>query len=203
MKSFKTVAHSSKAEYTDRRSVFYGYAAPAATEEEALQFLANIRKIHSDATHNVYAYIIRGGISRFSDDGEPHGTAGLPVLDVLRKEDITDTIIVVTRYFGGTLLGTGGLVRAYTAAAKAAVDLAGIKTARACVRFRLACSYSDFQRLAKLFENYGVSRVSPEYLESIIVTACCPETDYPTFCTDVKDTTGGRSLPEEIDLIYD
>ena len=86
---------------TERRSVFLGYASPVTTEEEALEFIAKIKQRHSDATHNVYAYILRGSISRFSDDGEPHGTAGLPVLEVLRKEDVTDAVIVVTRYFGG------------------------------------------------------------------------------------------------------
>ena len=110
---------------TERRSVFLGYASPVTTEEEALEFVAKIKKRHSDATHNVYAYILRGSISRFSDDGEPHGTAGLPVLEVLRKEDVTDAVIVVTRYFGGILLGAGGLVRAYSASARNASRLCG------------------------------------------------------------------------------
>ena len=123
MSGYKTLRGPAEAELTEKRSVFICRVKPVSTEEEALAFLNDIRRRFSDARHNVYAYALRGnGISRFSDDGEPHGTAGLPTLDVLRKGGIVDAVAVTTRYFGGILLGTGGLVRAYSLAASMAVS---------------------------------------------------------------------------------
>ena len=127
---YRTVGKSGEAELVIEKSQFISYAAPAATEEEALEFIQAIKKKHRDATHNVPAYVIgeNNDIQRFSDDGEPSGTAGVPMLEVLKKEDLRDTVLVVTRYFGGIKLGTGGLVRAYTKAAKLALEAAGIVT---------------------------------------------------------------------------
>ena len=187
---------------TERRSVFLGYASPVTTEEEALEFIAKIKKRHSDATHNVYAYILRGSISRFSDDGEPHGTAGLPVLEVLRKEDVTDAVIVVTRYFGGILLGAGGLVRAYSASAKLALDAAVVKECKPFVLFGIACGYGEYQKLGRLFELNGVKNAETEYGEGVCVTACCPEERYDALCVAVRDVTGGKAMPERKDVVY-
>lgn len=187
---------------TERRSVFLGYASPVTTEEEALEFIAKIKKRHSDATHNVYAYILRGSISRFSDDGEPHGTAGLPVLEVLRKEDVTDAVIVVTRYFGGILLGAGGLVRAYSASAKLALDAAVVKECKPFVLFGITCGYGDYQKLGRLFELNGVKNAETEYGEGVCVTACCPEERYDALCVAVRDVTGGKAMPERKDVVY-
>ena len=122
---YRTLHSSSQDEFTEKRSRFIGYACPVTTEDEALAFIAKIKKQHWDAKHNVYAYVLRDWqIRRYSDDGEPQGTAGIPVLDVLIKGDVTDAVIVVTRYFGGILLGGGGLVRAYGHAASIAVRAA-------------------------------------------------------------------------------
>lgn len=203
MKSYKTICRSVQVEYSDHRSVFYGYAAPADNEEAALAFLAGIRKKHSDATHNVYAYNLRGGISRFSDDGEPHGTSGLPIMEMLRKEEIVDTVIVVSRYFGGTLLGTGGLVRAYSTTAKMAIEEAEVKVTRPFVRFSLSCSYSDFQILTQVFKKYDIKKGTSEYSENVILNASCPETQYRKMCEDVVNATNGRTTPEQHDIIYD
>jgi uncharacterized YigZ family protein len=135
-------------EYTEKKSVFFGYAAPVSTEEEAIAFVKRIKEKHSDARHNVYAYVLReNNAQRFSDDGEPHGTAGLPLLDTLRKQNITDAVIVVTRYFGGILLGTGGLVRAYSTAAKDATADAGVVSYILYKKIKLSVSYSDYQKL--------------------------------------------------------
>ena len=126
MTTYTTVKKPASAELIEKRSRFIGYVKPVKTQEEAVAFINEIKSKHWDATHNVYAYVIRGeGISRYSDDNEPQGTAGIPVLDAIRKRDITDCVVVVTRYFGGTLLGAGGLVRAYSASAKAGIDAAG------------------------------------------------------------------------------
>ena len=202
MKPFKTLSKPSETEKTERRSVFLGYASPVTTEEEALEFIAKLKKRHSDATHNVYAYILRGSISRFSDDGEPHGTAGLPVLEVLRKEDVTDAVIVVTRYFGGILLGAGGLVRAYSASAKLALDAAVVKECKPFVLFGITCGYGEYQKLGRLFELNGVKNAETEYGEGVCVTACCPEERYDALCVAVRDVTGGKAMPERKDVVY-
>ena len=114
MAEYKTVRKNAQDQFVEKRSRFIGYACPVQTEQEALDFITSKKSEHWDASHNVYAYILRDGTMRFSDDGEPQGTAGMPVLDVLRKSGVTDVVTVATRYFGGILLGGGGLVRAYS-----------------------------------------------------------------------------------------
>ncbi|MBQ1830507.1 MAG: YigZ family protein, partial [Ruminococcus sp.] len=126
-KDYKTVAREASDEFVEKRSRFIGYVKPVKTEEEAVAFINQKRSEHWDARHNVYAYSLReGNIKRYSDDGEPSGTAGMPVLDVIVKNEIYDVCVVVTRYFGGVLLGTGGLVRAYSQGSKIALESGGI-----------------------------------------------------------------------------
>lgn len=155
---YKTIEKSGIDEFIEKRSRFIGYSKPVKTEQEAVDFINEIRSKHWDATHNVYAYILREGqIMRYSDDGEPQGTAGMPVLDVLKKSQITDTVVVVTRYFGGALLGTGGLVRAYSHGAKIAVDAGHVITMKECVMCSLLCSYTQYGKLASLVpSNEGI-----------------------------------------------
>ena len=129
MQPYTTILEFARFEYEEKKSVFIGEAAPVETESDALAFIESAKKRYPDAKHHVYAYVLReNSIMRFSDDKEPQGTAGMPTLDVIRKRNCTDTIVVVTRYFGGTLLGTGGLVRAYTAATVGALEKAQIIT---------------------------------------------------------------------------
>ena len=152
MDSYITVRKYASFEYEDRKSVFIGEALPVSTEDEALSFIDSVKKKYPDARHHVYAYVLRdNSIMRFTDDGEPQGTAGMPVLDVIRKNGITDIAVVVTRYFGGTLLGTGGLVRAYTAAALGAVKEAEIITYDVYTTLKIEASYSDYQKFAPIF----------------------------------------------------
>jgi uncharacterized YigZ family protein len=141
---FKTILKEGQAEIIEKKSRFISYAKPVKTEEEARAFVEGIKKMNWDATHNVFAYQVgeKNEIQRFSDDGEPQGTAGMPVLTVLMGEEIKNTAVVVTRYFGGTLLGTGWLVRAYGKAAKEAVLDAGIAEINTFERFSVKCSYS-------------------------------------------------------------
>ena len=148
MESYITVKERASFEFEDRKSVFIADCAPVSTESEALAFLEHIKKKYPDARHHVYAYVLReNSAMRFSDDHEPQGTAGMPVLDVIRKNGCTDTVIVVTRYFGGTLLGTGGLVHAYTSAALGALKASYI------IRYDIYCdiefslSYSDYGKV--------------------------------------------------------
>ena len=141
-------------EFTERRSRFIGHIFPVETEEEALAQLKKMREKHWNATHNVYAYILReGGVKRYSDDGEPQGTAGVPVLDVLEKEGLQDVCVVVTRYFGGILLGGGGLVRAYSHSAKIGVDSAKIITMAHCLDLEVQCDYTFYGKLNAFLVN--------------------------------------------------
>ena len=131
MSEYKTVTMDTSDEFVEKRSRFIGYIRPVKTEEEAIAFINQIKSKHWDATHNVYAYCLREGqVKRYSDDGEPQGTAGIPTLDVLLKSEVTDVVVVTTRYFGGILLGGGGLVRAYSHAASLALAKAQVVTMR-------------------------------------------------------------------------
>lgn len=143
-----TLAGAAQTEIEEKRSRFIGYAAPVQSEKEAQEIVASRKALHKDATHNVWAYFIDGGThARYSDDGEPQGTAGIPVLNVLKMSGATDLCVVVTRYFGGTLLGAGGLVRAYSAAAKVALDAAGFASMEAYAVLKICCGYSAYQKL--------------------------------------------------------
>ncbi len=154
--AYKTVHQAAQDEFTEKRSRFIGYIQPVTTEEEALEFVAKIKKQHWDAKHNVYAYVLRDGqIRRYSDDGEPQGTAGIPVLDVLVKSGIVDAVVVVTRYFGGILLGGGGLVRAYGHAASIAVEAAGTEERVLCDDYTVTCDYGQYGRVQPLIASHG------------------------------------------------
>ena len=155
-KDYKTVKTESHDEFTEKRSRFIGYVKPVKTEQEATDFINSLRSKHWDARHNVYAYSLReGNIKRYSDDGEPSGTAGMPVLDVITKNEVYDVCVVVTRYFGGVLLGTGGLVRAYSQGAKLALEAGQIvkmQSGRVC---SLICNYNQYGKISSLILDMG------------------------------------------------
>ena len=154
--SYLTPAAFGEAEFTEKRSRFIGRVWPVETEAEALEHLKRMREQHWDATHNVYAYILReGGTMRYSDDGEPQGTSGMPVLNVFRGREIVNVCCVVTRYFGGILLGTGGLVRAYSRSAKLALEQAGICQVGLWDRLLVACPYPLYERVRREAEQAG------------------------------------------------
>lgn len=151
MDFYKTIRKAASTEFVEKHSRFIGYISPVTTVEEANDFIASIKAKHREATHNVPAYILRAdNIKRFSDDGEPQGTAGLPVLGVLEKSGLTDCAVVVTRYFGGTLLGTGGLVRAYSHSASTAVEAGEIVTRAMCTRMSVNCDYGFYGKIQPL-----------------------------------------------------
>lgn len=167
-----TLKGAASAEIEEKKSVFISYAAPVRTEEEAKAIIEEKKKEFSDATHNVWAYYIDNGAkARYSDDGEPQGTAGMPVLNVLKMSGATDLCVVVTRYFGGTLLGAGGLVRAYGAAAKAALDAAGIAVCESFAVMQITLSYSDYQKLAVQLRAIGADVDDTQFGEKVTVTA--------------------------------
>ncbi len=159
---YKTVAAAATASFTEKKSQFIGNISPCKTEQEAISFIESIRKQHRKATHNCYAYILRNNnISRHSDDGEPGGTAGAPMLEVLKKEGLTDVCCVVTRYFGGILLGAGGLVRAYGNGVKTAIDASKIKIMKRARLLRLTVDYSMYGKIGALLSQYD-TRIQKE-----------------------------------------
>ena len=154
--TYTTIAKVAEIEFVERKSVFYGYAAPVKTEEEALALVKERRTLMPDATHHVFGYHMKGGIlARYSDDGEPQGTAGMPVLEAIRKSGADDVLVVVTRYFGGILLGAGGLVRAYAHTAHLALEEAGIVTYESYAELEITCSYSDYQKYLSQLPRFG------------------------------------------------
>lgn len=202
--TYKTIRARADESFEEKKSVFIGHAMPVVTEAEALSFLNEIRSAYPDATHNVYAYVLReNSTMRYSDDREPQGTAGLPVLDVLRKADIADTIVVVTRYFGGTLLGTGGLVRAYTQAAKLAVEAGGVVTRAKLSLLSLVCTYADYQKITPYLSSDSIRVDSTEFgadvtVQLAMLPACCEE-----FCRSITEVSGGRAILLENGERYD
>lgn len=165
---YKTIAGRCEARFIEKKSEFIGYLAPVSTEEEAVKFVAEIRTMHPKARHNCYAYILReNNTARHSDDGEPQGTAGAPIFEVLRKEGLTDVACVVTRYFGGILLGAGGLTRAYAKAAKDAVSAAQIKLPAEAVLLEISLDYSLYGRLAAIFAEFGAKVHSEDFSEQV------------------------------------
>lgn len=188
MKAFKTVLIKNTAEITEKRSRFIASIAHVETEQDAADFLSSIRTEHWSAKHNVYAYSLnKNSQKRFSDDGEPHGTAGKPVLDVITGSGLENVIIVVTRYFGGVLLGTGGLARAYSAAASAAVETAEICEMKPCIEAEIICAYPQFDILKKIIENYSCAVHSTDFSEGIIIKLCVDKEQFGSFSAEITD----------------
>jgi len=193
MSHYLTLEEEGIAEFTERRSRFIGHGRPVKTEKEALDFIEEIRTKHWKATHNVYAYVLReGGLRRYSDDGEPQGTAGIPTLEVLTKSGLTDAVVVVTRYFGGIMLGAGGLVRAYSQGAKIAVDAGGIVEMGLCQEGKLTCDYPRYGRVAALVpeENGVVDEVV--FTDRVELSFHMPVEDVAGFEQKLADFTCGE-----------
>lgn len=194
MESYKTLEKSSSDEFIVKKSRFIGYAAPVKTNDEAVAFINSIKAKHRDATHNVYAYCLREGqIRRYSDDGEPQGTAGLPVLDVLLKEGVTDCAVVATRYFGGILLGASGLVRAYTNTAKIGIDSAGIITMAPCKIAEIVCDYNFYGRLQTIISSFGIITEDADFSAFVCLTLRIPEEMFEKFDAEVFDKSCGKT----------
>lgn len=197
-KQYRTVISPARVEIEERRSRFIAICQPLASEEEALAFVSGIRDEFPDATHHVYAWILGGErqLQRYSDDGEPQGTAGLPVLDVLRKAGVDQAGIVVTRYFGGVRLGTGGLARAYGKAAAQAMAAAGITDFQLCHRYRVTVPYGDLDRLRWHLNRQRFWTGSTEYGLDAILTVGAPEEHLTQLLKLVTDLTAGAALIE-------
>lgn len=189
-----------EAVFVEKRSEFLGHLRPVDSEEQARAFIAEMKKKYHDARHNCWCYIIKDGPERYSDDGEPQGTAGIPMLEVFRREGITNFVCVVTRYFGGILLGAGGLLRAYTKSAKDALDAAGISVVRRWVETEIICSYAQAERLRGEVLALGGIVNDMEYAADVTIRAVTPEENTQALCDRIFDVSAGRvkcSLGEE------
>ena len=193
MESYVTIRHHASFEYEDRKSIFIGEAMPVSTEEEALSFIESVKKRFPDARHHVYAYVLReNSIMRFTDDHEPQGTAGMPVLDAIRKRGITDTAIVVTRYFGGTLLGTGGLVRAYTSAALGALENAEIIRYDIYSTIKMSVSYSDYGKITAPLSDMGFRVEDTLYDTGVTLVGRIIKSKLEDLKAELTEATAGR-----------
>ena len=200
---YKTIAKRCEARFIEKKSEFIGYLAPVSTEEEAVKFVAEIRAMHPKARHNCYAYILReNNTARHSDDGEPQGTAGAPIYEVLRKEGLTDIACVVTRYFGGILLGAGGLTRAYAKGAKDAVNAAQIKLMCEAVLVEISLDYSLYGRLAAIFAEFGAKVNSEDFSEQVTVCVHVRAELSEQLRNRLVDVCNGKVSVEEKDKIW-
>lgn len=205
MESYKTIKFQSCDEFVEKRSRFIGYCKPVTTQEQAVEFINEIKSKHWDATHNVYAYVLReGGIMRYSDDGEPQGTAGVPVLDVLVKSGLCDLVVVVTRYFGGILLGGGGLVRAYSHGSRIAVEAGKVITMAKCAVCSLSCTYSQYGKVsAAVPSNAGVID-DTRYTDEVEIDFHIPPENIGALNKQLADATGGEvSVEVKNEVFYE
>ena len=204
MEDYTTLKGYGTYSYEEKKSVFIGECMPVKSENEALSFINNIKKKYSDARHHVYAYILKeNSIMRFSDDHEPQGTAGLPVLDSMRKKGIVDAVVVVTRYFGGTLLGTGGLVRAYTEAAVGAVEAANVITFTMFRNCSIEVSYSDYQKIQTVLSSFFFRTEQTDYRENVTIEGRVLLPDEEALFEAISEQTGGRATCLAGDAVYD
>ena len=202
--SYKTLMKRGCDEFIINKSRVIGYGAPAETEEEALAFLAEIRKKHADATHNCYAYIIgrNMGVMRYSDDGEPGGTAGMPIIEVMKNRGVVNACVVVTRYFGGVLLGAGGLVRAYTQGAVTAIDACGIGVMHPTARYMMDVPYPMLSRVEYFLKSAPVIVEDKDFSDVITLTLLVKCADEDKLLVDLTQLSEGRLEPMRFDETY-
>ena len=199
---YKTIARRCEARFIEKKSEFIGYLCPVQTEEQAVAFIEEIRAMHRKATHNCYAYILReNNAARHSDDGEPGGTAGVPIYEVLRKEGLTDVCCVVTRYFGGVLLGAGGLVRAYTKGAKDAVDAAQIKCMAEAVKLAVTVDYGLYGRLAQVFADFDARVEDERFADNVRIVLHIRAENSQKLTDKLVDVCNGAGSVEEFEKL--
>ena len=202
--NYLTISENAKASFIEKRSEFIGYISPVKTNDEAVAFINSIKAEHRKAKHNVYAYILRGdNISRYSDDGEPQGTAGVPVLDVLKKRALTDVCVVVTRYFGGILLGGGGLVRAYSHAASLACDAAHIMDMCLCHRLKITADYGMYGKISYLLPNYDTITVDSDFGSDITLEILVLSEKLDALKKELTEVTNGTAEIEDMGELFE
>lgn len=191
MSEYFIPASSGEASFIEKRSEFLGHVRMVETEDEAKAFVNEMKKKYYDARHNCWCYIIRDGAVRYSDDGEPQGTAGIPMLEVFKRESIENVVCVVTRYFGGALLGTGGLLRAYTKSAKDALCAAGVAVVRRWVKMDIPCAYSLAEKIKLECTSFDGVIQDTEYGAAVTVKVLVPEEKAEEFSARITEVTAG------------
>lgn len=201
MECYRTVSEGGEGEYVEKKSRFIAEVYPVSSEEEAFAHLEEVKKRYWDARHHCWAYIIgRSPASeRMSDDGEPAGTAGKPILEVLRGRGLTDVFLVVTRYFGGTLLGTGGLVRAYTAAAADGIDHSTVITRIHGYRTRIRTDYTGLGKIQYLLAQRGIHVLDTVYTEKVEIIVFVPDDEEKAVEKDIMEGTNGQAIMERVE----
>ena len=190
------------AEHVEKKSRFIGQIWPVRTELEAREKIESVKKQYHDARHNCWCYVLRDGTLRYSDDGEPQGTAGQPMLEVLSKQGITDAVCVVTRYFGGILLGTGGLARAYTKGAKDALAAAGVSVERLWDRILVACGYSLYERIRQETEKNGGILEETDFGADVTLTILTPEEQTEGYLARLVELSAGSIQGEKLEQVF-
>ena len=195
MSNYKTLHKFGVDEYIVEKSTFIGYAKPIKTEEEAIEFVNEIKKKHKDATHNVWAYTVgeNMNIQRYSDDGEPQGTAGIPTLEVIKKEDLREVVVVVTRYFGGIKLGAGGLVRAYTKGAKVGIEAGIVIEKVKYTEVKIKIEYTQLGRIQNEIMNLGFKVKDTIYSEDVEIIVYSKIEDVQSLTDRMIDITSGTA----------
>lgn len=202
--NYFTISQPASDSFTEKKSEFIGYIAPVKTSDEAVQFIDKIRAMHRKARHNVYAYILRSdNISRYSDDGEPQGTAGVPVLEVLQKRGLTDVCIVVTRYFGGILLGGGGLLRAYSHAASLACDAAHIMDMRLCHRLTITADYGMYGKISYILPDFSVITVNSDFASNVTMEILVLSDKLDALRKELTEVTNGTAKIVDCGELYE
>lgn len=202
--SYQTLGRAGSEELIVNKSRFIGYASPVHSAEEALDYLQGIRQAHPTASHHCFAYVIgsNAGIMRYSDDGEPSGTAGLPIMSVLKAKELRDACVVVVRYFGGVLLGAGGLVRAYSKSSALAVDAAGVVVMSPTVRLRVELAYPLWDRAQRLMESLPIQVEDTRFTQVVQADLLTRLEDLETVMDSLTQQSEGRAVMEELDRFH-
>ncbi len=204
LSQYKTVYAGGEAEIIEKKSRFIATVKPVKSEEEAIAFIEGLKKKYWNATHNCSAYVIGDHfqVQRCSDDGEPSGTAGKPMLDVLLGEELHDTAVVVTRYFGGTLLGTGGLVRAYQASTKAGLEASTVITKMHGSRVSVETDYTGLGKIQYILGQRGLTILNSEYTDKVALEVLLPEAEVKNVMEEITEGTNGQAVMEVMEECY-
>lgn len=201
---YTTVRREAHVEFEEKRSLFIGHAIHVESEEEAQAFIKQIKKKYSDATHNCFAYILGdGSIARYSDDGEPQGTAGMPMLETIRKSGVSDVCVVSTRYFGGILLGAGGLVRAYSHSTAIAIEGAEVVTYVPYKEYELRCGYSEYQKYSNILASACAVIDSTDFAADVCVRFAIKREESEKLLKKIQETGFGKDVPIETGERFD
>lgn len=202
MSEYTTVEGVATAEYTEKNSRFIATVFNCESEDQASELISAQKSKYWDARHNVYAYVLSSGTARFSDDGEPHGTAGKPILDVITGSGVTNVLITVTRYFGGVLLGTGGLVRAYSTSARDALMSAQRVLMCACTQFDICCDYGNFDRLTRLISECGGMIQNTNFTDKVEIDFIFKDTDRDAFLAKLCEKFASKLEANEKNKLF-